>query len=46
MAGMERKIKRNMLKKHLNSNKIRDFYHSYNDTLEKRMREAKREAKK
>lgn len=46
MSNALRKIKRNRLKKHLNSNKIRDFYHSQFDSLEKRMREAKREVRK
>lgn len=46
MSGIERKIRRNKLKKDLKTNKISSFYHTEYDPLEKRMRKAKREALK
>ena len=42
MSNMFRKIRRNILKKHLGTNKIREFYHSKYDTLEKKMRKVKK----
>lgn len=42
MSNVFRKIKRNNLKNHLNTNKINEFYHSEYDTLEKKMRKVKK----
>ena len=41
MSSIDRKIKRNMLKKKLGTNKIKDFYHSEYDTLEQKMKKVK-----
>ena len=41
MSGIDRKIKRNKLKKQLGNNKICDYFHTEYDSLEKRMRKAK-----
>lgn len=46
MSNIFRKIRRNKLKKDLKTNKISSFYHSEYDSLDKRMRKAKREATK
>lgn len=41
MSNAFRKIRRNALKKHLGTNKIKEFYHSEYDSLEKKMKRAK-----
>ena len=46
MSGFERKLRREKLKKQLGSNDIKDFYHSKYDSLEKRMRDGIRNARK
>lgn len=46
MGSIFRKIERNKIKKELGNNKINEFFHTQNDSLEKRIRKAKREAKK
>lgn len=46
MAGIERKIKRNALKKHLGTNKIKDYFHEQNDPLWKRLQRGMKNARK
>ena len=41
MSGIDRKIKRNKLKKQMGNNKINEFYHQQYDTIGERMRKAK-----
>lgn len=38
MSGLLRKIRRNKIKKQMGNNKIRDFYHTQYDSLEKRLK--------
>lgn len=45
MGGIARKIKRNELKRQLGNNKIKELFHSQNDTIEKRLRDGIRRAK-
>lgn len=44
--GFLRKLRREQLKKQLGNNKIKDFYHSRYDSLEKRMRDGIKNARK
>ena len=46
MSGFERKLKRNKLKKELGTNKIKDFWHTQNDTLEQRLKRGIKNGKK
>lgn len=38
MSGFVRKLRRNKLKQELGTNKIKDFWHTQNDTLEQRLK--------
>lgn len=42
MSNKLRSIKRQALKKQLGTNKIKEFYHSEYDSLEKKMRKVKK----
>jgi len=42
MSNAFRKIRRNALKKYLGTNKIREFWHQQNDTLEQKLRKARK----
>ena len=46
MSGIERKIKRNQLKKEFNTNKIRDIFHERYDTLEQKINKINKEKRK
>ena len=46
MSGIDRKIKRNKLKKQLGNNKICDYFHTQYDTLEKRLKRGMNNVKK
>lgn len=46
MSGFLRKLRREKLKKQLGSNKIKEAYHSKYDSLEKRLRDGMRNARK
>lgn len=41
MSGIDRKVRRNQLKKQMGNNKINEFYHQQYDTIGERMRKAK-----
>ena len=45
MSGFERKLKRDQLKKQVGTNKIRDFWHTQNDTLEQRLKRGMKNAR-
>ena len=46
MSGIERKIRRNALKKYLGTNKIKEFYHNEYDSLWKRLQNGMKNARK
>ena len=46
MSNWNRKILRNKMKIELGTNKIRDYWHSQNDTLEQRLIRGMKEAQK
>lgn len=46
MSGFLRKIRRNLLKKELGNNKIRQAYHLKYDSLEKRLRDGFKNTRK
>lgn len=46
MSNALRKTKRNALKKHLETNKIKDYYHEQNDPLWKRLQRGMENARK
>ena len=43
--GFERKLKRNQLKQQLGTNKIKNFWHTQNDTLEQRLKRGMKNAR-
>lgn len=45
MSGFARKLRRNKLKQELGSNKIKEYYHSKYDSLEKRLKAGIKNAK-
>ena len=45
MSGFARKLRRNKLKQELGTNKIKDFWHTQNDTLEQRLKRGIKNAK-
>lgn len=45
MSNFVRKLRRNKLKQELGTNKIREYYHSKYDTLEKRLKRGIKNAK-
>lgn len=44
--SFERELKRNKLKKEIGSNKIRDVFHSRYDSIEKRLHDGMKNARK
>ena len=46
MSGIDRKIKRNKLKKQMENNKICDYFHTQYDSLEKRLKRGIKNAQK
>ena len=41
MSSLDRKVKRNFLKKKYNTNKIKDLFHEKYDTLEQKIKKEK-----
>lgn len=46
MSGIERKIRRNQLKKKLGTNKIKQAFHEENETLEQKIKREQKNANK
>ena len=46
MSGIDRKIRRNFLKKKYKTNKIKDLFHEEYDTLEQKIRRNKNQNQK
>ncbi len=46
MSNFIRKLKRNKLKQQLGTNKIKEFWHTQNDSIEKRLKRGIENAKK